>query len=583
MKSRFLIIAAAFSVFLPGTGLAIENPAVRNPAGFGTLPQSSFREGLIRSPNPIGNIGTAGRAGGRYFRDIAPHWAGSHFEGAPDSSSLDSFVRRSAGSGYYDRYTGTYQPLYSYSGKATTTKAGQAGLTNSSAGTGGYTGQYNSAGFGFLPGGQGLNYSAAGIWGSGYGRLYSAGRQMQRNAPGTAAYNRGTGIRGPMSMTPEEIEQVILAETIAAARRKRMNEQRQSWMKQLNQAKGKTETGKNLADDIEVLQRRVNELEKTKALQPFQLPGTKKQGVKNIRRKSKYNEEQNQSSVDEQIGRQLDELQKSYERLAAMEPKQFDEKSSDFVSSVSAKAGKSESRKNAQGKNSLLNELPRLPTGGKTALSKRRTSPRRTSLSNTFSSSAKVSNLSSIELAARARAILGTYGSPESFADAKFNECLIAGEEYLKRGRYYRSADAYGLALIYKPDEPLAYIGKSSALFAAGDYVSSALFLSRAIAAQGQGHKKQSYGIQKILASGSKVLSFIDRDKLESRVADVERWQQKSGSADLQFLLGYIYYQMGRPDAAGKAIDGAYKKMPGTPTVTALKKVIDSKKRPRKD
>ena len=185
------------------------------------------------------------------------------------------------------------------------------------------------------------------------------------------------------------------------------------------------------------------------------------------------------------------------------------------------------------------------------------------------------------DLSARTKAILGSYRSLDSFWNDKFNQHIAAGEKYLKDGRYYRSAGAYTLALIYKPEEPPAYMGKSHALFAAGEYVSSALFLSRAIAAASQGRKAEDYEVKQLLALGSQFLSYIDRDKLESRLADVERWQERSNSTELQFLLGYIYYQMGRLDAAWEAIDGAYKKMPEAPAVIALREVIGSKKQPQ--
>jgi len=160
---------------------------------------------------------------------------------------------------------------------------------------------------------------------------------------------------------------------------------------------------------------------------------------------------------------------------------------------------------------------------------------------------------------------------------------MRGGENYLKQGKYYRAADAYTLALIYKPEDPLAQIGKSHALLAAGEYMSSALFLSRALMATSEGDKTGEYGVQQFLASNSKFFSFIDRDKLEKRVVDVEQWQQRSDSAELQFLLGYIYYQMGRLEAAREAIDGAYRKMPEVPGIIVLRKVIYSKKQSDRD
>jgi hypothetical protein len=67
-----------------------------------------------------------------------------------------------------------------------------------------------------------------------------------------------------------------------------------------------------------------------------------------------------------------------------------------------------------------------------------------------------------------------------------------------------------------------------------------------------------------------------DRDKLETRVADVEQWWKTSNSAELQFLLAYVYYQMDRVARAREAIEKAYESMPESAAVIALKKAIET-------
>jgi tetratricopeptide (TPR) repeat protein len=174
--------------------------------------------------------------------------------------------------------------------------------------------------------------------------------------------------------------------------------------------------------------------------------------------------------------------------------------------------------------------------------------------------------LSDAEMEARAREILGTHETFASFADDKFNRHLRAAEVYLKQGKYYRAADAYTLASIYKPNDPLAYAGKSHALFAAGEYMSSALFLSRAL------EIFPDYARFKI-----DVVAMVgDRDKLETRIVDVEQWWKTSSTPELQFLLAYVYYQMDRLDRANESIDNAYEQMPDAPAVITLKKVIET-------
>ena len=172
--------------------------------------------------------------------------------------------------------------------------------------------------------------------------------------------------------------------------------------------------------------------------------------------------------------------------------------------------------------------------------------------------------LSEEDVSARAAQIMGQYDSFASFSEDKFNLNIRAAEEYLKQGRFYRAADAYSLALIYKPHDPLAYAGKCHALFAAGEYMSSALFLSRALEIFPD-YVRFKIDIETMVG---------DRDTLETRIADIRQMLEKDDVPELQFLLAYIYYQMGRLDRANQAIKAAYEKMAEAPAVVTLKKAV---------
>ena len=70
---------------------------------------------------------------------------------------------------------------------------------------------------------------------------------------------------------------------------------------------------------------------------------------------------------------------------------------------------------------------------------------------------------------------------------------------------------------------------------------------------------------------------FLDlylQDFFSEVVADVEQWLKTSGAPELQLLLGYVYYQMGRGQRAKEAINAAYQKMPESAAVQAVKKAI---------
>ena len=149
---------------------------------------------------------------------------------------------------------------------------------------------------------------------------------------------------------------------------------------------------------------------------------------------------------------------------------------------------------------------------------------------------------------------------------------------HLKAGRYYAAADCFALASIYKLDPgeagsdavqadglALCLAGRGHALFAAGEYVSSALFLSRAL------EIAPEYARTKIDLAGM----LGGQNKLDGRIADIKEWLGRSGSGKLQFLLGYVYYRTGRLEQAKQSINAASEKMPKSPAVDAIKKAID--------
>jgi tetratricopeptide (TPR) repeat protein len=179
---------------------------------------------------------------------------------------------------------------------------------------------------------------------------------------------------------------------------------------------------------------------------------------------------------------------------------------------------------------------------------------------------------------ARAKRIMGPHKSLESFSEAKFSQHMRAAESYLRQGRYYRAADSFALASIYKLDlgeagsDPaqafglaLSLAGRGHALFAAGEYISSALFLSRALEIDPEYARAE---IDLVTMLGG-------TDKLWSRIDDVKEWLGRSGADQLQFLLGYVYYRMGRLQEAKEAIDTAYEKMPESPAADTVKRAID--------
>lgn len=167
-----------------------------------------------------------------------------------------------------------------------------------------------------------------------------------------------------------------------------------------------------------------------------------------------------------------------------------------------------------------------------------------------------------------ARAVASeVYKSFAAFREDKFNKHIRAAEDYMKQGRFYRAADAYTLATAYKPSDPLGYAGKSIALFATGEYMSSALFLARALEVFPEYAK---FRIDLVSMIG-------DKDTVENSILDAREWCTRSDSGELEFLLSYIYYQMDRMEFAKMMIEEAANKMPDSTVVAAMKKAIEER------
>lgn len=164
-------------------------------------------------------------------------------------------------------------------------------------------------------------------------------------------------------------------------------------------------------------------------------------------------------------------------------------------------------------------------------------------------------------------AVVGVHKSFATESNDKFNYYMRSAEEFLKEGKYYRAADAYSLAGVYKPDDPLAFAGRAHALFASGEYMSSAYFLSRAVNIFPQ-YVKFKIDLNAMIP---------DKDRLESRIADIKLWIKRTDSPELSFLLAYIYYQLDKIDLAAEAIKFAAEKIPDSVSIASLKQAIEKK------
>lgn len=141
-------------------------------------------------------------------------------------------------------------------------------------------------------------------------------------------------------------------------------------------------------------------------------------------------------------------------------------------------------------------------------------------------------------------------------APSLLNEYLASAEKLLKTGEYYKAASVYEMAQIVDPENPLPLVGRSMALLAAGDYVSSATSLYGAIR---MFESLANYPID--------LQSFIpDVRALDRRRADIEARLERYEDHRLRFLLGYAEFCSGLPERGvanmSRAVEAAPEKFP---------------------
>jgi len=613
-----MIAAALSAVFYWPTVWSIENPGVGNPIGPSTVPPSTFQNGLVNNPSPMdtsGNLLITGNVRrGRHFRGDVPYRSPTSFGSSLGSSALSSFLRDTAGSEDFQTYSNKYgtQPYYSPTETVTTMMPGRSEI--------------------FMPEStrvsarvqQDTRSEAVGIFGldstpqeqtlfsqdtatadsdmqepaTQYGPLAQSRLMLE----GESSSSMPLGFRDTGRQTPAQIDMSRQDRTSSA---ELFEEQVQDIMDKTQSAgwPGLSSTAvpapvlrengreKNESFKLPRQETNIESLRSNLGIQtsPQNRDGDGKQipfahqeisafgqstppmssalqknlllqkGTDWSVTSSEYQTEREQTSagalegtkgqfssltgtgqdweqsdVLERIRRQLEDLTNSLD--AAMQRH-------DGYKDVSAYPIVKQEEK-------PLGFQPYVPESD----SQKRSSPLD-----------ELKKLSQAEVFAEANRIKGSFNNIESLSESKFNQHMRDADEHLKAGRYYRAAGSFSLASIYKADDPLALAGRGHALFAAGEYVSGALFLSRSLEISPE-YLQMRVDLAAILG---------DSGKLAGRIADIEQWLACSGSSQLQFLLGYVYYRTGQITQAKQAIDAAYEKTPESPAVQAMKISID--------
>jgi len=561
-------------------GGSIENPTVRSPVVSGTVPPSSTSNGLIQTPNPVDSSGnlviTGNVTGGKHFRGLVPYGSPTNFQSRLGTSSLDSFLRYSTDSVDFGGYaadgsssfystpeaaTGLYRPFFSPTGTVATTKIdGRVGLRQSWVSA-------DELALQAEPGARTLS-----------GVDTAADHLGLRPAPEADLILSRASL---WSRTPQELERLIFDEIGKEFRQevKQIIDDRVAESKQSLKPEGMRnipmEAGMRFQPTVEVEPSEIVKRFETRlgsrgagSLSQQSASGGPQAGIPTFPQTRPSLQSQQRVGVFPSDRAGLDELIAAAEKKAELTQKQTEkqldvyeqikQRLDDLIKPDATRYPMLDAQKGE--KSGIEYQESRIELGtGNLMLDEDRES--------------RIKVRESEDVSDRAKTVLGEHESFASFSNDRFTWYIKAAQVYLKQGRYYRAADAYTLASVYKAEPEalaLAYAGKSHALFAAGEYMSSALFLSRALAAMPQYAR---YKVDLVDIVG-------DKSKLEHRLADVEQRLQISGAAELQFLLGYIYYQTGRFDAARKAIDAAYQKMPDSEAVAAVKKAIEQEAPP---
>jgi hypothetical protein len=530
----FLITAVLFVVFLLPAGRSVESTATRNPAGYGTIPQSSFRSGLVNTPNPIdptGNLLITGNVRrGMHFRGSIPYQSTTSFNASLGSSALNSFLRDTAGSEDFIDRSNKYriQPFYSPTQTVTTMVPGRSEVFSPMGmriddrvrqGT-----SFVSNGSLGLDSSSGYQISLNQDINTGDSDFQEYKQQYPSVSFRMSEHSRDTGRVDELVPGQLGIRQ---ARDIPADRYREGDWDKDRGKQDLaidsrqdsESGFGDSQQRQNLPVRDEIPELRIENEE-------CRIPNSKLENPESDVRSIVFDDRR---EILDDIRRQLDALTKSVE--------------ADLQKDVGSAPDTQDPMLDEGGRDGSL--WPSV-SGDKTMPGDR------------------------IMPGDRKRTGTGTcpyenYENLESFSKARFNLHISAAEDHLKAGRYYRAVDSYTLAAIYQPDNPVVLAGKSHALFAAGEYMSSALFLARALDVQPK-YIQTKVDFEAMLGGA---------DKLSERITDVKQWVARSGSAQLHFLLSYVYFHTGKLNQAKQAIAAAYEKMPDSPAVVALRTAIN--------
>ncbi|MBN2212211.1 MAG: hypothetical protein JW709_12510 [Sedimentisphaerales bacterium] len=139
----------------------------------------------------------------------------------------------------------------------------------------------------------------------------------------------------------------------------------------------------------------------------------------------------------------------------------------------------------------------------------------------------------------------------------QFYKYLRQGRDYLYKGEYYRAADQFSLAALYQPRNPGVYLARCHALLGAGEFLSAAFYLSKALTAPPT-------------TSDAVPATLPTVPVLQERLTEIKRWREQTAEPMLLFIQGYVEACLGQSDQARQTLTQAAEEMPAEPAIQRL-------------
>jgi len=492
-----------------------------------TVPPSTYQNGLVNAPNPIGQSGnlaiTGNVGGGRHFRGNVPYTSTSSFGAPLGSTNLDSFLRYSAVPEGQTAYPQNYTPFYSPTQTVTTTSPG-------------YRGVFTAA----------SPRIAGSLTGSGADPMADTMSAAEMPRPSTPADGRFTGVSSvvgqsarlpylPMPMSPEDAKMGLEdAGSLSVARVDDPLTTPEEYQRRLQLLLQDLD---RVRADAAQIEQKLDTDGTTSLQQPAREPPGRLPLADVVQDSARPARDEPREAV-QGVGldgtglRLYDPSARPEGNLLMPQAQAAEIRPSVMESRTGAAAMPPSLAATLQRVSEYVNRL-QAGSGVERAVQ-----------------DVAAPDPSPVQAASPQQApadeVPQTYENASSITQRQFDQYMATAATNMRLGRFDRAADSFTLASVYIPHDPRAHLGKSHALLAVGDYVNSAASLARAVELDAQ------LALKKV----NLVETIGGPDSFVERISKLEELAQ-GGDASLQFVLAYVYHQMDRLNEAKTAVEAS--------------------------